>query len=204
MDLNSPRADLDLSTEFDPQTWKGTWQLIRSDLSRVYAVMGDARSPFKRLFWSLFPNCQAMMWYRVSRCLYLKQWKMLAWTTHLLANYLFKAEIPPTTTIGSHCLLAHANGFRLVGVFGKRVTFLGGDGGTGGMGEDDEHGCGVPTFGDDVVLGIGAMVLGPVRIGNGVRIGPRALVTESVPDGALVLWSKSRVISGGAVGTKFI
>lgn len=193
---NSPRPSL----LFNPGTWEGTLRLIRSDLSRVYAVMEDSRSPLKRLFWCLFPNCQAMIWYRLSRCLYLKGWKTLAWVVHLMANYLFRAEIPPTTAIGSHCLLGHANGFRLVGVFGRHVTFMGGDGGTGGMGADDESGCGEPTFGDHVVLGVGAMVLGPVRIGHGVRIGPRALVTESVPDHALVLWSKPRVMAGAATG----
>lgn len=202
MNVRLPQNSSVSTVDFDPNTWLGTIQLIESDLSRVYAVMDDATSPFKRFFWSLFPNCQAMIWYRLSRCLYLKGWRTISWTLHLFANYLFRAEIPPTTSIGSHCLLAHANGCRLVGVFGRRVTFMGGDGGTGGMGEDDEHGCGEPIFGDDVVLGVGAMVLGPVRIGDGVRIGPRALVTESVPAGSLVLWSKARVLKGGSDGAK--
>lgn len=183
-----------VDVRFDPSTLTGMRQLMRSDMARVYEVMDDSSSRFKRLFWALFPNCQAMLWYRLSRFLYLRNWRTTAWTLHLLAIYLFRVEIPPTTSIGPYFLLGHASGCRLAGVIGQRFTILGGDSGTGGMGEDDEHGRGEPIIGDDVTMGVGALVLGPVHIGDGVRIGPRAVVTEDVPAGALVLWAKHRVI----------
>lgn len=44
-----------------------------------------------------------------------------------------------------------------------------------------------PVLGDDVYLGNGAMVIGEVSIGNRVKIGPHALVRESVPDDAVIV-----------------
>ena len=41
--------------------------------------------------------------------------------------------------------------------------------------------------GDDVIFGIQAMALGPVRIGNRARLGPAAVVNRDVPDDAVVL-----------------
>jgi serine O-acetyltransferase len=46
---------------------------------------------------------------------------------------------------------------------------------------------GVPTIGDDVFISCGATIRGPVKIGNGAVIGAMAVVTEDVPDGALVM-----------------
>lgn len=189
------------ASRFDPGRWPGVRALIVSDLDRVYGAMATRGSWPQRLFWSLLPNCQAMLIYRVYRCLYLKGFRNLAWLLYLLNVYLTRAEIPPTTEIGPHCLLGHPTGCRLGGRIGARATILGGDSGTGGgMGEGDVGGGpGLPWLGDDVVIGVGALVLGPVRIGDGVHIGPRALVTRDLAAGDLVLWSPSRVIDGGAV-----
>lgn len=43
-----------------------------------------------------------------------------------------------------------------------------------------------PTIDDDVEIGVGAVVIGPVRIGQGARIGPNAVVFRDVPMGATV------------------
>lgn len=52
----------------------------------------------------------------------------------------------------------------------------------------------VPTLGDDVFVGAGAKILGPVRIGNHVRIGANAVVVKDVPDGATVVGIPAREI----------
>lgn len=190
-----------VTRRYDPARWSGVRALIASDVGRVYGVMAKRGTLGQRAFWFLVPNCQAMWIYRVSRCLYLKGWRNLAWLLYLFNVYLTRAEIPPTTEIGPHCLLGHPTGCRLAGRIGARATIMGGDSGTGGgMGEGDVGGGpGLPWLGDDVVIGVGALVLGPVRIGHGVHIGPRALVTRDLADGDLVLWSQSRVIDGGAI-----
>ncbi len=173
-------------------------------MNRVYGAMGTTGSRGQRLFWFLLPNCQAMWLYRVYRCLYLKGWRNLAWLLYLFSVYLTRAEIPPTTEIGHACLMGHPTGCRLAGRIGARFTIMGGDSGTGGgMGDEDQDvggGPGVPWIGDDVMLGVGAMVLGPVRIGHGTRIAPRAVVSHDLAERSLVLWTRPRVMQGGASG----
>lgn len=45
---------------------------------------------------------------------------------------------------------------------------------------------GSPILGDDVIAGAGAKIIGPVTIGNGVRIGAGCVITQDIPDGAIV------------------
>jgi serine O-acetyltransferase len=59
-----------------------------------------------------------------------------------------------------------------------------------------------PVLGDDVYIGAGAKVLGPVRVGSRVKIGANAVVTKDVPDGATVVGIPARIvrIDGRRVG----
>jgi serine acetyltransferase len=50
------------------------------------------------------------------------------------------------------------------------------------------------VFGDSVEMGQLCAVLGPVRIGNNVRIGPGCIVTKDVPDGAVVVAARCKVM----------
>jgi serine O-acetyltransferase len=58
-----------------------------------------------------------------------------------------------------------------------------------------DGGSGVPTFGDNVWIGVGSVVYGDVRIGDGVMIGPYTVVSRSLPDRTMVLGNPLRVIS---------
>ncbi len=51
-----------------------------------------------------------------------------------------------------------------------------------------------PIVGNDVQFGAGAIVIGPVRIGDGARIGPGAVVTTNVPPGATAFAAPARVM----------
>jgi serine O-acetyltransferase len=58
-----------------------------------------------------------------------------------------------------------------------------------------DGGSGVPTFGDNVWIGVGSVIYGDVRVGNGVMIGPYTVVSRSLPDRTMVLGNPLRVIS---------
>ena len=47
-------------------------------------------------------------------------------------------------------------------------------------------GDGCPTIGNNVTIGVGAVVIGDVKIGNNVRIGANAIVVHDVPDNCTV------------------
>lgn len=187
--------------DYDAASWRDTRALIRTDLDRIARHMGHAQSTGHRLYYALLPGFQALLWHRISRCLLLNNWKALARLISLMAIYLTRAELPPTSSIGPSALIAHATAVYVFGKVGARLTIQGDGGFGGGFGDDDiGGGPGYAVAGDDVVLAFGARVLGPVRIGHGVRVGPGALVTFDVPDHALVMWDRPRVIKGGAGG----
>ena len=51
-----------------------------------------------------------------------------------------------------------------------------------------------PILGDDVFIGAGAKVLGPLKIGNGAKVGANAVVLEDVPEGATVVGIPAKVV----------
>lgn len=54
---------------------------------------------------------------------------------------------------------------------------------------------GSPTIGDNVVIGAGAVVVGPCHIGNNVFIGANAYVYQDIPDNAVVTAVPGQIIS---------
>lgn len=185
----------------DRPDWACTRALIASDFARLLSAMDDTGSPLKRLFWTLLPNFQALFWYRLSRWLHVRGWRNIAWLIYLVNSYMTRVEIPPTTRIGAACLIGHATGCVFCGRVGDRFTAWGDAGFGGGLGSEDVGGGpGLPWVGDDVTFGFRAMALGPIRIGDGARIGPGAMVTRDVPAGALVAGPRSRVSAAAAAG----
>lgn len=53
---------------------------------------------------------------------------------------------------------------------------------------------GNPTIGDNVTIGVGAVVLGPITIGNNVKIGANAIVVDDIPDNVTVCSPKAKII----------
>lgn len=204
MNANTPVPDAMTAAperQYDAATWRDTRALIRSDLDRIARHMGHAESRRHRAYYALLPGFQALFWHRIARCLLLRGWAGPSRLISLMAIYLTRAELPPTSSIGPSALIAHATAVYVFGKVGARLTIQGDGGFGGGFGVDDiGGGPGYAVAGDDVTLAFGARVLGPVRIGNGVRVGPGALVTFDVPDYALVMWDRPRVIKGGAGG----
>lgn len=61
--------------------------------------------------------------------------------------------------------------------------------------KDYEHGLDkVPTIGNNVTIGAGAKVLGPIKVGDNVSIGANAVVTKDVPDNAVVVGNPGQII----------
>ena len=85
--------------------------------------------------------------------------------------------IGETAEIGDDCTLYHG------------VT-LGGTRPSREQGGQKRH----PTIGNDVIVGSGAQVLGPIRVGDGARIGAAAVVVKEVPDGATMVGNPARQV----------
>jgi serine O-acetyltransferase len=115
----------------------------------------------------------------------------------LVARNVYGIELSDRTRIGRRLRLAHQNGIVVHGqavigddcVIRQGVT-LGARGGGSRTGKVS----GAPHLGDRVEIGVGAVLAGPIRVGDDVVIGPNAVVMTHVPARAIVSAPPARVI----------
>ncbi len=100
----------------------------------------------------------------------------------LATTVLYGIEIGNEIELGDGVNFAHTLGTVIGGTskVGARVKFMGNN----TVGTAKDNGC--PVIEDDVVVGCGARILGPIRIGKGAFIGANAVVLSDVPAGAVV------------------
>lgn len=110
---------------------------------------------------------------------------------------LFGIEIARGARLGEGVIFLHTVGVVIGGdsQVGDRVVFLG----SNTLGSVDYRGY--PRIGNDVIVGAGARILGPVTIGDGAQIGANAVVLTDVPPGAVAVGIPAtvRVRDGSAV-----
>jgi len=149
-----------------------------------------ARDPAARSRWEIliYPGAWALALHRVGHWLYGGHLYFLARCFNHFARFLTAIDIHPGATIGKRFFVDH--GFTVIGEtaeIGDDVTIyqnvtLGGTNPSAGHG-GKRH----PTIRDNVVIGSGAQVLGPIEIGEGAKIGANAVVTKDVAPGATVV-----------------
>jgi len=108
-----------------------------------------------------------------------------------LGEWILGIEIPWKTRIGNSLTIYH--GYGLVINDGVRIgdnVVLRQNVTIGNL----EVGGGCPFIADDVEVGAGATILGPITVGTGALIGAGAVVTRDVPDGAVVAGVPARVV----------
>jgi serine O-acetyltransferase len=154
-----------------------------------------ARDPAPRSRWEvlLYPGVLAVALHRVAHWLFEANLFFLARAINHIARFLTAIDIHPGAKIGRHLFIDH--GFTVIGEtaeIGNNVTIyqcvtLGGTNPSNGVG-GKRH----PTLLDNVIVGSGAQILGPVTVGQRARIGANAVVTEDVPEGATMVGLKAR------------
>ena len=105
-------------------------------------------------------------------------------------------EIHPGATIGKNLFIDHGMGV-VIGettVIGDNCTLYQGVT-LGGTGKD--QGKRHPTLGNDVLVGAGAKVLGPFRVGDNARVAAGAVVLDAVPDNATAVGVPARIVRVG-------
>lgn len=154
-----------------------------------------ARDPAPRSRWEIliYPGVWALALHRVAHWLFEGNLFFLARLVNHFARFLTGIDIHPGAKIGRHLFIDH--GFTVIGEtaqIGDDVTIyqcvtLGGTNPTNGL-AGKRH----PTLLDNVIVGSGAQILGPVTVGPRARIGANAVVTEDVPEGATMVGVKAR------------
>jgi len=122
----------------------------------------------------------------------------LYWLLFRIVETVTGISLPKSCVIGKGLRIWHFGGVFLNGdaVLGENCTLR--QGVTIG---NREEGGGSPVIGDNVEFGAYAQVLGPVRIGNGCRIGAMAVVLDDIPAGATAVGQPAHVVSKRTVRT---
>ena len=141
-----------------------------------------------------YPGIHALMLHRASRALLRLGLPVLPRFLSHLGRNLTGIEIHPGARIASPCLIDHGMGVVIgeTAKIGRRCHLHQGVtlGGTSTM-RTQRH----PMFGDDVLVGAGASVIGAVMIGSGARIGAGAVVVSNVPQYSTVVGVPGHVVA---------
>ena len=154
-----------------------------------------ARDPAPHSRWEilLYPGVVAVGMHRAAHWLYEARLFFLARLINHLSRFLTAIDIHPGAVIGRNLFIDH--GFVVIGEtaeIGNDVTIyqcvtLGGTNPTNGVG-GKRH----PTVRDNVIIGSGAQIIGPITLGTRARVGANAVVTDDVPEGATMIGLKAR------------
>jgi len=152
---------------------------IAYDIRAILERDPAARNGFEVFF--LYPGIHAVIWHKISHFFYRHKLKFIARAISQTARFFTGIEIHPGAQIGRGLFIDHG-----MGVIIGETTIIGNDctiyqgvtlGGTG-----KETGKRHPTLGNNVMVGSGAKVLGPFKVGDNSKIAAGAVVLSEVPE----------------------
>ena len=163
------------------------------------------RDPAAKSRWEvlLYPGAWALAFHRAAHWLYEGKLYFLARLVNHVARLLTAIDIHPGAKIGRFFFIDH--GFTVIGEtaeIGDNVTVyqnvtLGGTNPSDGV-PGKRH----PTIADDVVIGSGAQVLGPISVGRGAKIGANSVVTRDVGEDATMVGIPAKAVLVDATDAK--
>ncbi|MFN7452725.1 MAG: serine O-acetyltransferase [Alphaproteobacteria bacterium] len=157
---------------------------IRAEIDSILARDPAARTRLEVVL--CYAGFHAIRLHRLSHWLWQKDAKLPARLLATLGRLVTGIEIHPAAVIGEDCFIDHGFGVVIgeTAVIGNHVTLYHGVtlGGTS-LTRGKRH----PTIEDDVIIGAGAQILGPITVGRSARVGSNAVVVRDVPSGATVV-----------------
>ena len=184
-------------------------KLIKEDIK-----VAIEKDPAARNFWEvvlLYPGVHALIGYRLAHVLWGLKLNFLARFISYFMRWLTGIEIHPAAVIGKRFFIDHGMGVVIgeTSEIGNNVTIyhmvtLGGI--SPSINSDNQrqvkrH----PTLKDNVVIGSGAQVLGPITVGENAKVGANAVVTKDVPANAVMVGIPAKNVNkdGSKTDTSF-
>jgi serine O-acetyltransferase len=175
---------------------------LRADIDAVIERDPAVRSTLEVVF--CYPSFHALLFYRPAHAAWQRGWLLIGRFLSHLGRFLTGIEIHPGAKIGSGLFIDHGMGVVIgeTAEIGERVTLYHGVT-LGGLLPSVDSAAQVgrkrhPTLSDDVIVGSGAQILGPVVVGRAARVGANAVVTKDVSPGVTVAGIPARVVRGPA------
>ena len=134
--------------------------------------------------------------FRLSNWFYRMRIPLLPWIIKVTNRIIFGTSLPPSVKVGQNVVF----GYQGLGIVVHQHAVLGNNiviapnvviGGRGRPG--------APVIEDDVLIGAGACILGPVTIGRGAKIGANAVVVMDVPANSIAVGVPARILSGASI-----
>lgn len=162
-----------------------------SDIVKTVKERDPAAKSTAEVF--LYSGVHAVLSHRIAHKLYVKKHYFSARLISQLSRHLTGIEIHPGATIGKGFFIDHGMGVVIgeTAEIGDNCTLYQGVT-LGGTGKDvgKRH----PTLGDNVMVGAGAKVLGPMTIGSNSKIAANAVVLHAVPENSTAVGIPARVV----------
>ncbi len=169
----------------------GLWATLKEDLACVFQRDPAARSTLEVL--TTYPGVHAILAHRLSHRLWLGGWRFPARFLSFLSRTLTNVDIHPGATIGRRFFIDHGACVVIgeTAEVGDDVTLYHGVtlGGTS-WNKGKRH----PTLLNGVVVGAGAKILGPITVGERVRVGANSVVVKDVPADRTVVGIPGRIV----------
>jgi len=165
---------------------------IRNDIKSVFAHDPAATNLWEVLF--AYPGFHARQYHRVAHRLFRWRVPLVPRLISNVSRFFTGIEIHPGAQLAEGVFIDHGMGVVIgeTAIVGENTLIYQGVtlGGTSQL-KKKRH----PTLGKDVVVGVGAMVIGDITIGDGSKIGAGSVVINSVPPHATVIGIPGRVVA---------
>lgn len=175
------------------------WQRFKEDINCVFDRDPAARNVFEIV--CAYSGVQALIAHRFNHWLWNHNLYWLARVSSTLARWLTGIEIHPAARIGRRFFIDHGMGVVIgeTAEIGDDCTLYHGVtlGGTSWQ-KGKRH----PTLANNVIVGAGAKVLGPILLNEGVRVGSNAVVVKDVDAGQTVVGVPGRIVRKLSVDEK--
>ena len=153
-----------------------------------------------------YPGVKAVFFHKIAHFFYVAGFDLIARIISQTTRFFTGIEIHPGAKIGKNLFIDHGMGVVIgeTSEIGNNVTIyhavtLGGISPSINSNEqrnEKRH----PTIGDDVVIGSGAQIIGPVKIGNTSRIAANAVVVNDVPENSTMVGIPAKAVKVGNKG----
>jgi serine O-acetyltransferase len=153
-----------------------------------------------------YPGVKAVFFHKIGNFFYVAGFDLIARIISQTTRFFTGIEIHPGAKIGKNLFIDHGMGVVIgeTSEIGNNVTIYHAVtlGGISPSVESDRQRNAKrhPTVGDDVVIGSGAQIIGPIKVGNGSRIAANAVVVNNVPDNATMVGIPAKAVQIGNQG----
>ncbi|AAO34989.1 serine acetyltransferase [Clostridium tetani] len=164
---------------------------LKYDIDNIIKNDPAARNSLEVLL--LYPSIHAIINHRIAHFFYKKRMFFIARLISQISRFFTGIEIHPGAQIGNGLFIDHGMGVVIgeTAEVGNDVTIYHGVT-LGGTGKD--KGKRHPTVGNNVIIGSGAKVLGPIVIGNNAKVGANSVVLKDVPENKTAVGAPAKIV----------